>query len=366
MNAALRRTALHPEHVAAGARLIDFGGWEMPLHYGSQIDEHHQVRRDAGMFDVSHMLAIDIEGGSAENFLRFLLANDVAKLAELGAALYSCMLDEDGGVLDDLIVYLRGPGRYRAVVNAGTADGDLAWMRAQARHFGADLALVPRRDLAMLALQGPNAAGRLWSARPPLKQVGEPLATFRCAESGDLFIARTGYTGEDGFELLLPTGEAPAMWREMQRAGFAPCGLGARDTLRLEAGMALYGQDMDASVTPLEAGLGWTVHRGEGRAFVGRVALERRTVRFDMHGLVLRDKGVLRAHQPVRTLHGEGIVTSGSFAPTLGVSIALARLPRASTAGDNVQVQIRDRWLDARVVRYPFVRRGKSLIAPIE
>jgi aminomethyltransferase len=366
MTAALQRTALHPEHVAAGARLIDFGGWEMPLHYGSQIDEHHQVRRDAGMFDVSHMLAIDIAGGRAAEFLRHLLANDVAKLSDPGAVLYSCMLDDDGGVLDDLIVYLRGIGSYRVVVNAGTADKDIAWIRERAQPFGADLTLVPRRDLAMLALQGPNAPGRLWSACPRLRQAGEQLAAFRCAESGDLFIARTGYTGEDGFELLLPAGDALVVWRELRRGGFAPCGLGARDTLRLEAGMALYGQDMDASVTPLEAGLGWTVQMGDGRAFVGRDALERRPVRFETHGLVLRDKGVLRAHQPVRTLHGEGIVTSGSFAPTLGMSIALARLPRASRLGDDVQVQIRERWLDARVVRYPFVRRGKSLLAPID
>ncbi|MCC7546992.1 MAG: glycine cleavage system aminomethyltransferase GcvT [Burkholderiales bacterium] len=358
----LQRTALHAEHLAAGARLIDFGGWEMPLHYGSQIDEHHHVRRTAGMFDVSHMLAIDIEGARARDFLRGLLANDVARLAQPGAALYSCMLNESGGVIDDLIVYLRAPERYRVVVNAGTADRDLAWMRERVRPFDADAVLTPRRDLAILALQGPEARARFWSAVPSLRAAAEPLAPFRCAESGTAFIARTGYTGEDGYEVMVPAGEVVALWRALRGAGFAPCGLGARDTLRLEAGMALYGQDMDESVTPMEAGLAWTVALDDARDFLGRGALEQRSPRFHAHGLVLRDKGVLRAHQQVRTAHGEGEITSGSFAPTLGMSIALARLPRGTASGEGVQVCIRDRWLDARVVRYPFVRRGRSLL----
>jgi len=361
-----KRTPLHAEHLAAGARMIDFGGWDMPLHYGSQIDEHHSVRRDAGMFDVSHMLAMDVEGAQAFDFLRELLANDVARLEGPGAGLYSCMLNEAGGVIDDLIVYQRAPERYRIVVNAGTADKDLDWIRARARESAAALELAPRRDLAMLALQGPNARERLWAAVPALRPASEPLAPFGCTDFEDSFIARTGYTGEDGFELLVSAAAVVALWRDLRAAGFAPCGLGARDTLRLEAGMALYGQDMDEGVTPMEAGLGWTVALGAGRGFVGRAALEARAPRFAMRGLVLRDKGVLRAHQKVRTAHGEGEITSGSFSPTLGVSVALARLPPASAAGDGVQVSIRDRWLDARVVNYPFVRRGKSLLAPLE
>lgn len=360
----LKRTPLHAEHVNAGAKLVDFGGWEMPLHYGSQIDEHHQVRRDAGMFDVSHMLAIDVQGSAACDYLRRLLANDVARLSTPGMALYSCMLAAAGGVLDDLIVYLLGPGRYRTVVNAATAAKDLAWMHAQSEPFAAELALLPRHDLAMLALQGPNARERLWSVRPALRAASEALMPFRCAEQAEVFIARTGYTGEDGFELLLPAAQVVALWRDLRAGGFAPCGLGARDTLRLEAGMALYGQDMDESVTPLEAGLSWTVALSPDRPFVGRDGLEQRAMRFHTHGLVLRDKGVLRAHQAVRTAHGTGEITSGSFSPTLGRSIALARLPLASVAGDEVQVQIRERWLDARIVRYPFVRKGKSLLEP--
>ena len=396
MPAELNRTALYDEPLAGGARLVDFGGWEMPLHYGSQIDEHHHVRRDAGMFDVSHMLAIDVEGVRAHDYLRTLLANDVAKLEATGAALYSCMLNDAGGVLDDLIVYLRAPGSYRVVVNAGTAAKDLVWMLERARAFGtgakestgaqvgagaeagtgahartgADVstgvALRPRHDLAMLALQGPDARTRMWSTVVPLRAASEPLAPFRCAELDDVFIARTGYTGEDGFEVMVPTHAAVALWRDLLRGGFAACGLGARDTLRLEAGMALYGQDMDERVTPMEAGLGWTVALGGTRAFIGRAALEGRAPRFVTHGLVLRDKGVLRAHQRVRTGHGDGEIASGSFSPTLGMSIGLARLPCASRIGDEVQVQIRDKWLDARVVKYPFVRRGKSLLAPID
>ena len=366
MAGALKRTPLHAEHLAAGARLIDFGGWEMPLHYGSQIDEHHHVRRDAGMFDVSHMLAIDVEGARAFDYLCTLLTNDIGKLRDPCTALYSCILNDEGGVLDDLIIYFRAPDRYRAIVNAATADKDLAWMHARAVPFAGGIALTPRRDLAMLALQGPQARSRFWAAVPALRAVSEGLAPFRCGEANGAFAARTGYTGEDGYEVLVPAAEVVAIWRELLQAGFAPCGLGARDTLRLEAGMALYGQDMDERVTPIEAGLGWTVALDPPRAFVGREALARRSPRFATHGLVLRDKGVLRAHQPVRSAHGEGEITSGSHAPTLGVSIALARLPCASRVGDDVQVGIRDRWLHARVVDYPFVRRGRSLLAPID
>ena len=366
MTGASNRTPLYAEHLAAGARLIDFGGWEMPLHYGSQIDEHHHVRRDAGMFDVSHMLAIDVEGTQAFDYLRVLLTNDVAKLTDPGGALYSCMLDEAGGVMDDMIVYFRAPQQFRVIVNAGTADKDLAWMHTQAAPFVEGVALLPRRDLAMLALQGPQARSRFWSGVPSLRAVSEGLAPFRCGEAHGAFVARTGYTGEDGYELLLPVADVVGRWRDLLQAGFAPCGLGARDTLRLEAGMALYGQDMDEGVTPIEAGLGWTVAQDASRAFVGRDALARRRPRFATHGLVLRDRGVLRAHQPVRSAHGEGEITSGSHSPTLGKSIAMARLPCASRAGDDVQVGIRDRWLDARVVNYPFVRRGRSLLPPID
>ena len=358
----LRRTALYDEHVRLGARLTDFGGWEMPLHYGSQIEEHHRVRHAAGVFDVSHMLALDLRGAGARPFLRQLLGNDVGRLTLPGKALYSCLLREDGGILDDLIAYFLSEDWFRVVVNAGTADKDMAWILAQRDRSSPGLTVRPRRDLAMLAVQGPQARASVWQARPQTRLDSEALAVFQGAQSGELFIARTGYTGEDGFEIILPATQAAGLWRDLLDAGVAPCGLGARDTLRLEAGMSLYGQDMDESVTPPEAGLGWTVAMQDERQFVGRDALRSRAPRFQTLGLVLRDKGVLRAHQKLRSGHGGGEITSGTFSPTLGCSIALARVPTACRPGERVEVEIRERRLQAEIVKYPFVRMGRSLL----
>jgi aminomethyltransferase len=358
----LKQTPLNGEHRRLGARLTDFGGWEMPLHYGSQIEEHHRVRRAAGMFDVSHMLAIDARGAAARALLRAVLANDVARLPQPGRALYSCMLADDGGVLDDLIVYYLSDKWYRLVVNAGTAQSDLAWLQAQRDRLAPDATLEARRDLAIIAVQGPQAREQLWRAWPRTRTISEPLANFDAAAADDLFVARTGYTGEDGFEVIVPADQAVPLWRALHDAGVAPCGLGARDTLRLEAGMNLYGQEMDTTVTPMEAGLAWTVSLAGGRDFIGRAALERRPTRFGLYGLLLEGRGVLRAHQAVRCTPGDGVITSGTFSPTLNQSIALARLPLGVRAGDMAEVQIRDQWLPARVVKYPFVRHGKSLL----
>jgi aminomethyltransferase len=356
----MRRTPLYDAHRAANAKLVEFAGWEMPLHYGSQIEEHHAVRRDAGMFDTSHMLALDLEGAGSRQFLRRALANDVARLRSPGKALYSCLLAEDGGILDDLIVYRLADDRYRIVLNAATAQSDIAWLE---RLRDPATRLRARDDLAMLAVQGPGAREKCWAALPELRAASYPLGVFFGAEAGDLFVARTGYTGEDGFELLLPAAHAADAWRRLREAGVRPCGLGARDTLRLEAGMNLYGQDMDASVTPFECGLGWTVALEEPREFVGRQSLARRPQRHRMLGLVLEERaGVLRSHQSVRGPRGEGAITSGSFSPTMNASIALARLPAASEAGEKVQVGVRDKQLAARTVQPPFVRRGKILV----
>ena len=354
----LRHTPLYEEHVGAGARLTDFGGWEMPLHYGSQLEEHHRVRRGAGVFDVSHMLAIDLQGGGARDLLQRLLANDVGRLDAPGRALYSCMLRDDGGILDDLIVYRTGAG-WRMVVNAGTADKDLAWILA---HRGADVDVAPRRDLAMLAVQGPQAPAALWRVRPDLEPLAQALAPFHALAAGELFLARTGYTGEDGFEILLPAPQAAALWRALLEAGVAPCGLGARDTLRLEAGMNLYGQDMDETVTPYECGLDWTVAAASGREFVGAQALRERVRRFRLLGIVLLERGVPRTHMPVRTGHGAGEVTSGTFSPTLGRGIGLVRVPTACRPGDAIELDVRGRWLPALGVRCQFVRNGRSLL----
>ncbi len=359
------RTPLYAEHERLGARLVPFGGWDMPLHYGSQIEEHLAVRSRAGMFDVSHMQALDLKGEGARDFLRRLLANDVARLREPGKALYSCLLNEHGGVLDDLIVYFLGPAEgYRAVVNAATADRDLAWMRAQVGHR--DVAIRPRRDLAMIAVQGPEAR-RLAAVHLPsnLREPALALKPFVGVGDQDWFVARTGYTGEDGFEILLPAEQAVGLWRALAADGVVPCGLGARDTLRLEAGMNLYGQDMDEETNPLESGLGWTLAwEPADRDFIGRAALESRRAAGGLSrfvGLLLLGRGVLRSHQKILVAGREaGIITSGGYAPTLRRSIALARLDPGVEldTGDPCAVDIRGKPTAARLVKPPFARQG--------
>jgi aminomethyltransferase len=346
--------------------MVDFSGWHMPVNYGSQIDEHHTVRRDAGMFDVSHMLALDAQGNGATVWLRALLANDVARLARAnvpGKALYSCMLREDGGVIDDLIVYRQDDEHYRIVVNAGTAAKDVAWMRKHIAQGGFNVSLTERRDLAMIAVQGPNAREKTWQALPMLKADSEKLVLFSGAQIGDFFVGRTGYTGEDGFELSLPAAQSVAVWNALAKAGVRPCGLGARDTLRLEAGMNLYGQDMDETISPLDSGLAWTVDFSDpAHIFTGRAALEAHPATHTVLGLVLEERGILRAHMTVFTAHGTGETTSGSFSPTLGKSIAFARLPLGINPGETVDVDIRGKRLPARTVKLPFVRNGKAQV----
>jgi aminomethyltransferase len=359
-----QKTVLNDTHRALGARMVDFGGWDMPINYGSQIDEHHAVRREAGMFDVSHMTVVDLHGARCREFLRHLLANDIGKLKVRGKALYSCMLDEQGGVIDDLITYYLGEDFFRLVVNASTRDKDLAWITRQAAPFGVEV--TERPDFAMIAVQGPKARDKVLDlldgdARARVAKLGKFMAADAVGPDGmDLFIARTGYTGEDGFEVMVDAAHAVALWNRLREAGVVPAGLGARDTLRLEAGMNLYGQDMDETASPWEANLGWTVSLDEGRDFIGRAALERQKARGDhrvMVGLVMDDKGVLRHGQRVVTPQGDGEILSGSFSPTLGKSIAFARVPAG--AGGTLQADIRGKLVPVRVVRYPFVREGK-------
>jgi aminomethyltransferase len=358
-----KTTPLNPLHREAGARMVDFGGWDMPVHYGSQIEEHHAVRRDAGVFDVSHMQVVDIEGAGARAFLRLALANNVDKLTVPGKALYSCMLTEEGGVVDDLIVYFFREDWLRLVVNAGTAEKDIAWLARLKDEAGAQVRITPRRDLAILALQGPKARERLSHAFIAHFTAARDLKPFNAVLDADWMIARTGYTGEDGFEIVMPAAIAPDAWKTLTAHGFRPVGLGARDTLRLEAGMNLYGQDMDENASPLDAGLAWTVDLQSPRNFVGKAALQREGQRHEFLGLVLLDAGgVLRGHQKVTTDRGEGEITSGTFSPTLSRSIAFARLPRGTAPGETVRVQVRDKSLAARVVKMPFVRNGKSLL----
>lgn len=358
-----QRTCLYDNHINHGGKIVDFAGWEMPVNYGSQMEEHHQVRTDAGMFDVSHMTVVDLEGAGVTAFLQYILANDVGKLKTTGKALYSAMLDENGGVIDDLIVYYMNDEWFRMVVNAGTREKDLAWINKQAANF--EVSVTEQADVAMIAVQGPNARAKALSVLPTdVAQAAGDLKRFVGAASGGWFVARTGYTGEDGFEIILPESKASEFWEALAGAGVKPIGLGARDTLRLEAGMNLYGTDMDESTSPLISNLGWTIAwEPEDRHFIGRdkIAAEKSTgVQQKLVGLVLEDKGVLRGHMKVICDAGEGETTSGTFSPSLKQSIALARVPAA--IGDTCEVEVRNKRLKAKVVKPVFFREGKSCL----
>lgn len=360
----LKTTALHSRHRSLGAKLVPFAGWEMPLRYHSDLEEHRAVREDAGMFDVSHMCAVDLKGAGARRFLERIVANDVGKLSVPGQALYTCMLNSNGGVIDDLIVYFVASDWFRIVVNAATTEKDLTWLREHAAAFAVDV--NPRRDLGIVAVQGPLARTRVTARlEPGLADKALDAKPFSCVWTGDLFVCRTGYTGEDGFELLGPHDQLVRLWDELIVDGVQPCGLGSRDTLRLEAGLRLYGQDMDETVTPLESGLSWTVAWSpEDRHFIGREALEalrgrplRKVIAIVFHG-----RGVLRNHMPVRDVTGKSVgeITSGGFAPTLKASAALARI--SADAQPPFEVQIRSGWEGVKAVKPPFVRNGKILV----
>ncbi|MBL4711735.1 MAG: glycine cleavage system aminomethyltransferase GcvT [Gammaproteobacteria bacterium] len=362
------KTVLFDKHLEYNGKIVDFAGWQMPVNYGSQMDEHHQVRKDAGMFDVSHMVIVDLGQGDIRAFLQYLLANDVAKLQLAGKALYSCMLNEKGGVIDDLIVYYMSDEWYRVVINAGTREKDLAWINKHAPAFKVNV--KERDDLAMIAVQGPNARAKAFEALPvDVVEAAAPLKRFFGADCGDWFVGRTGYTGEDGFEIMLPSSEAAGLWDKLAAAGIKPCGLGARDTLRLEAGMNLYGNDMTEDTSPLISGLSWTVALDPvERDFIGRGPLEAEKaagVKQKLVGLVLEERGVLRGHQKVMAedetgqVVGEGEITSGTFSPSLQKSIAFARVPTG--IGKTCKVEIRGKLLQAAVVKPVFVRDGQPV-----
>lgn len=359
-----QRTPLFDAHTAHNGKIVDFGGWELPVNYGSQIDEHNAVRTDAGMFDVSHMLVTDVTGDNAKAFLQKLLANDVAKLSFVGKALYSGMLNDKGGVIDDLIVYRMNESEtaYRIVSNGATREKDSAHFAKIGEEFG--VTLTPRYELAMLAVQGPKAVEKMLAVKPEWADKVNALKPFVGVDLGnDWFVARTGYTGEDGVEVVMPADEAVGFFDELVKAGVTPCGLGARDTLRMEAGMNLYGNDMDDDTSPLEAGMGWTVDlKDESRDFVGKsalVALKNDGIKVRQVGLLLAKGGVLRAGMEVVTDNGNGITTSGVFSPSLNQSIAIARVP-AAFKGETAKVIMRGKELPVRVLKLPFVRNGKK------
>lgn len=362
----LQTTILNACHRALSARMVNFGGWDMPLNYGSQIEEHHAVRQHCGVFDVSHMCPVELIGPDVRPFLSRLLANDVAKLQKPGKAIYTCMLNEAGGIIDDLIIYFLSESHFRLVVNASTADKDIAWMQSKIQNWGLHVQLTQRRSgdkaLAIIAIQGPAARETLWRALPETRADTENTPSFFAVQSNAYFIARTGYTGEDGFEIMLPLTKAASLWQSLLDAGAKPCGLGARDTLRLEAGLNLYGQDMDETVSPRDAALSWTVCLNTDRDFVGKSALLETPQKNAFLGLILLDKGVLRPNQKIICKQGDGIITSGTFSPTLQRAIALARLPLDVKIGDTVHVDIRGKHLKATVVKPVFAHDGKALI----
>lgn len=359
----IAKTPLHATHQACGAKMVDFHGWDMPLHYGSQINEHHFVRKDAGMFDVSHMTIVDILGAGGRQFLRKLLTNDVDQLEHNGKALYSCMCNEHGGIIDDLIVYQRASDNYRVVLNSATRHNDLAWIRKKSEGFA--VGLQERRELAMIAIQGPNAIEKTLKILNPAQiDAVSTLTHFECVDVEQWFFARTGYTGEDGFEIIVPQESVVQLWNDLMQAGVHPCGLGSRDTLRLEAGMLLYGQDMDTTTSPLESGLSWTIKwEPADRDFIGMGALfsqKQMGIKRKMVGLTLLDKGIMRHGQRVIIPgHPDGIITSGSYSPTLEKSIALARVP--VEADDEVMVDIRGKLVPAKVGKPRFVKAGKAI-----
>ena len=359
-----QKTILNETHRALGAKMVDFGGWDMPIHYGSQLDEHHLVRSAAGMFDVSHMTVVDLTGAKVRAFLRHLVANSVDKLQKPGKALYTAMLNPQGGVIDDLIVYFMSEDWFRLVVNAATREKDVAWITEQAKAFGVDVRERP--EFGMVAVQGPTAREKVVGLlreedrAPVSKLLRFSAREAKTTDGVEVFVARTGYTGEDGFEVIVPEAQTVAFWNALLDAGVKPAGLGARDTLRLEAGMNLYGQDMDDTVSPYEAALAWTVALDEGRDFIGRTALEAQQAAGaarQMIGLVMDEKGVLRHGQKVLTANGDGEILSGTFSPSIGKAIAFARVP-AGEPGE-VRVDIRGKEIPVRVVKFPFVREGK-------
>lgn len=357
------KTVLHAKHLEAGAKMVDFHGWEMPINYGSQIEEHHAVRQDAGMFDVSHMTIVDIKGNDAKAYLRRLVINDVAKLEVAGKALYTGMCNEAGGVIDDLIIYFFTDTDYRLVVNSATREKDLAWMNKQAEGF--DITITERPEFGMIAVQGPEAKAKVATILTAEQNAAvEGMKPFFGVQAGDLFIATTGYTGENGYEIVVPEAQAADLWQQLVDAGVKPCGLGARDTLRLEAGMNLYGLDMDEAISPLAANMAWTIAwEPADRDFIGREVLTAQREAGDqakLVGLVMTEKGVLRTGLKVIAEAGEGVITSGTFSPTLQHSIAMARVPRSVKIGDEVEVEMRKKLVKVKVVKPSFVRNGKS------
>jgi aminomethyltransferase len=352
-------TPLYAQHQALNAQFSDFFGWSMPIHYGSILNEHQAVRTTAGVFDVSHMGIIDLEGADALSVLKILMSNDCTKLKQDGQCLYTCMLNHEGGIIDDLIVTRIHDQKYRLVVNASRIKPDFDWIQKHAQAYTVSISQLKNR--AILAVQGPAARTLCTPVfLDALKQPILELKRFNALLEDNTVIARTGYTGEDGLEIICPAEQAVSLWKQLIDVGVIPCGLGARDTLRLEAGLNLYGQDMTDTTSPLESNIAWTVDwQDDARAFIGREALMRQKtqgVSQKLIGLMTDEAGVLRANLPVfQNDQCIGIITSGTYSPTLKKPIAIARI-QASISGD-CTVTVRHRALTTHVVALPFLKK---------
>lgn len=355
----MKQTPLYACHVAQNAHMVAFGEWEMPMHYGSQIQEHLNTRREVGMFDVSHMVVTDIQGPEATHFLRSILSNDVAKI-QPNQALYSCLLHHQGGVLDDLIVYQLSTDHYRLITNSVTREKISLWLNQLAQDF--QITLQPQTQYALIAIQGPKAIETVSQqfATLGLQSKIKALKSFSALQTEHCFIARTGYTGEPGVEILLSAEDGVSLWNNLAEAGVSPCGLGARDTLRQEAGLNLYGQEMDETTNPYEANLGFTIDLSDStRNFIGKQAVlaMQAQAQFNLVGLVGDKSQIMRRHAPVFLADKtEGVVTSGTYSPTLSCAIAFARIPKQPAA--SVEVMVRRSPVQAQVVKLPFVRQG--------
>ncbi len=357
----MKHTALYDQHTRLNAKLVDFSGWEMPIQYTSQIAEHQAVRTSVGLFDVSHMAIVDIQGTESIPFLRHLLANDIHKLKHNGQALYTCMLNEQGGIIDDLIAYRLRPDYFRCIINAACVTDDIAWIQQQAAAFS--VVIEQPEDLCILALQGPQARTLATSLLPePFQQAVTALKPFHAFHHDTGLIARTGYTGEDGLELVLPSKAANHFWERAMEAHVTPCGLAARDTLRIEAGLNLYGQDMDQRTSPLISNLAWTVSFTDpDRHFIGRKALiqeQHNGITEKLVGIAMTERGVLRNGQAIQFNNGtQGIITSGSFSPTLNHAIGFARVPIETS--EQGSIVVRKKTIPVQLTSLPFVRQGK-------
>ena len=352
----MNKTSLHNAHIQLGAKMVNFSNWEMPISYSSLIEEHNAVRNAAGIFDVSHMSVFDFDDGDQIAFFEKIFANDIKKIYKDNKAIYGALLNEEGGILDDLIIY-HANNKFRLVSNCSTREQNRQWFEKHAVEFG--VKVMERSDMGILAIQGPDALNKILEIKEIDAQVNT-LQSFGCMFEGDKLYARTGYTGEDGLELIVPTKDINHLWDQALELGCTPIGLGARDTLRLEAGLNLYGNDMTINNHPYESNMGWTIDMSdENREFIGKDAILSidQSKSQKIVGIILQDKGILRSGYEITHEQGKGVVLSGSYSPTLQSSIGLARVDQGYK--ENGKVMIRNKLLNIDFVSPRFLGQGK-------